>query len=103
MRIHDVWSGRTRWPRALAGTWVVSVWCVSALAVDLRWKRLDDGDPRPRHFSAACYDTIRDRTVLYGGRYGAYNCDDTWEFDGSIVYTHPSDEELSQRIRSLPC
>src|SRR5262245_53368521 len=47
------------------------------------WQQLfPDTSPSPRHFHAMAYDSIRGRTVLFGGFSGMMYNNDTWEWDG---------------------
>ncbi|MBM4061184.1 MAG: hypothetical protein FJ265_08830 [Planctomycetes bacterium] len=39
--------------------------------------------PAPRYLYGMCYDALRDRIVLYGGRTVYASPADTWEFDGT--------------------
>jgi hypothetical protein len=51
----------------------------------VKWRVLDDGDPRERDYFDMVYDSARDRVVVFGGRSqgSVFNFADTWEFDGT--------------------
>lgn len=51
--------------------------------------------PVPRKWLAMCYDSTRDRSVMYGGQTGI---NETWEWDGSRWHRHEG-AEPGKRIR----
>ncbi len=55
----------------------------SVFALD--WQLVDDGDPAPRGKYGMAYDTLKGKTILFGGDVGLLftPATDTWEYDGS--------------------
>ncbi|MEK6799869.1 MAG: kelch repeat-containing protein [Planctomycetota bacterium] len=51
--------------------------------VDPMWTLRASTGPSPRQLHYMAYDSIRNRTVLFGGNDGPQNLADTWEWDGS--------------------
>jgi hypothetical protein len=72
--------------------------------VDGTWINRSPGSgdaPSPRDFAALAYDSVRQRTVLFGGNDGVGALNDVWEWDGTswLEVTPP----LSESAPSIRC
>jgi hypothetical protein len=78
MRGKIVMYGGYNAPQALGDTWeydgATSTWSLRNPALA----------PSPRWGAGMAYDSVRGRTVLYGGRSTWVGYDDTWEWDGTV-------------------
>jgi hypothetical protein len=63
------------------------------------WTQVADIEPSPRARNAMAFDSIRNRTVLFGAKSGDNILGDTWEFDGD---TWTQQESVGPLPRSYP-
>jgi hypothetical protein len=77
-----------------AATFGLTATVVAAQAspTTLNWGSVATAAPPAREFAAMSFDSVRNRTVLFGGGNAAFvNLSDTWEFDGANwVQSNPS-------------
>jgi hypothetical protein len=65
---------------ALGGTYLGDTWAYDGR----RWTRLNPASaPGPRNYTAAAYDTLRDRLVVFGGADARQLLNETWEWTGN--------------------
>jgi hypothetical protein len=73
-----MWGGSDR-TGALGDLW--ALW----LDPPMRWERLEPAGPAPRarFFASFTYDPVRDRAILFGGRWGSTSTDEIWSLEMS--------------------
>ena len=64
---------------ALASTTLAAV----AAPGQVAWQQRSGTGPLPRYITAMAHDSVRGRTVLFGGRNGTTLYGDTWEWNGT--------------------
>lgn len=58
--------------------------CTSLCELEVpTWRDISPIAPSTRYDHAVAYDSVRDRIVMFGGRDGVQNLEDTWELDGA--------------------
>jgi hypothetical protein len=66
-------------------------------------QRLTTVSPSPRHLPAMCYDSVRNRCVLFGGTNFSTAFGDTWEWDGTIWTQRTPASAPPARAESAMC